>query len=471
MGVKNYSQQMKLIQSGLTDSRKLKDYAESINALIVELDSVWKGGMDKTNILKSMSECAKEASRLANQYYTFCDNSKRWLDEINRLDKVTTKASSKAISKVVIANIGVGVVSKIQMDTNSINACAKKILLQGVKLENAHSRGINVFNGMDSMILCHFPDINGKNGICNKIQQLQEKNKRVAHSIIKVCELYEKADVKVQNRIGMQDNIAKEVGNIHAIIDKADSIKTFKKKKIDNKQDIITYLENKKNKTETEKQILKELKKKTKVDDIEKALKVKKQVEKKDYIGAFTTIWDKWLVGKLRDGQTAGLDFDALKRKSVTYLLQIVKGTATEKGKFSYLVKNLHKYESAGGYRKFETAKVATAAALVQVLGKGVVDVSCRLINDAIHATPAGKILDLEYAIMKDVTGTNPGMEFNKVTKKVSDAVDDFFDGQVKDAEKRDEIRLRGEKELKKVVKQAISGTEVKSATGGGTSW
>ena len=357
------------------------------------------------------------------------------------------------------------------MDIDSMRAVAKKMLLQGEKLEGAHSRGVRMFNGLDSMILCRFPDINGKNGISNRIGQLQQKNNRIAYNIIKVCELYEKADTNVQNKIGAGDDLFKSVGELQSIIESTKSGKTLKKRKVESKEDIIAYLENKENKTETEKQILKELKKKTKVDDIEKALKVKKQVEKKDYIGAFTTIWDKWLVGKLRDGQTAGLDFDALKRKSVTYLLQIVKGTATEKGKFSYLVKNLHKYESAGGYRKFETAKVATAAALVQVLGKGVVDVSCRLINDAIHATPAGKILDLEYAIMKDVTGTNPGMEFNKVTKKVSDAVDDFFDGQVKDAEKRDEIRLRGEKELKKVVKQAISGTEVKSATGGGTSW
>lgn len=469
MGVKNYSQQMKLIQFGLADSRKVKDYAESINTLIGELDSVWKGGMDKCNILTAMGDCAKEAGQIANKYYTFCDNSKRWLDEINRLDKTTIKVSPKVICTITCMMASSS--SKMQMDIDSMRAVAKKMLLQGQKLEGAHSRGIRIFNGLDSMILCHFPDINGKNGISNRIGQLQQKNNRIAYNIIKVCELYEKADTNVQNKIGAGADLFKSVGTLQSIIESTKSAKTFKKKKVESKEDIIAYLENKENKTETEKQILKELKKKTKVDDIEKALKVKKQVEKKDYIGAFTTIWDKWLVGKLSDGQTAGLDFDALKRKSVTYLLQIVKGTATEKGKFSYLVKNLHKYESAGGYRKFETAKVATAAALVQVLGKGVVDVSCRLINDAIHATPAGKILDLEYAIMKDVTGTNPGMEFNKVTKKVSDAVDDFFDGQVKDAEKRDEIRLRGEKELKKVVKQAISGTEVKSATGGGTSW
>lgn len=459
MGIKNYSLQLKIISNGNEECRKLRNYAEKINKLIPEIETYWVGGNDRYQIATAIQDCFKEAVRIANNYCSVCHNSKRWLNEINKLDKISSKYVAVSVGAVTPCVLNPSTNVNIKIDTARIRNCSTIILQLGRSLESIYSRTSEIFNGLDSLILKRIPGI--KHSICGQILELKQKNDRIAGNMKRICELYEATEQEICRMIESYSSSEFESGKVKSQIQKNKEHNKSEKSAQSKTNATAVSIEKAIENSETAKQILKDM---TKDNAIAKIEEIRKKLEKGEYGTVIGDIWDEYAVGEMYDKSTGSFSTTALKLKSLKYFAEMGDGCFYEKGRFSYLWDNLHKYESAVGYHQFRTAGVSIVAGAVQTVGKGLVDVSCRLINDAIHATPVGKILDYGNAITKDITGTNPAQEFNKISNKISDAVDDFFDNEIEQAQFKDNLRIQG----KNLQEKASSGNYVGCGSGGG---
>lgn len=201
MGVKNFEKQLSLIVKSISDAKQLKDYAGSMNRIIEAIDSSWQGGTDKYMLLTAMSECVRKAMEIANNYYVFGTNSKRWLEEMDKLDKLTGAVVGVAIANNSVYSVMRNNSGKIKIDTRQLDGYANQILNYGNQLDSIYSRGIAIFGGVDSLIMKRFPSKYSERSIRNGINQLKVDNNRVARNLKQICFVYEQAESDIQTEI------------------------------------------------------------------------------------------------------------------------------------------------------------------------------------------------------------------------------------------------------------------------------
>ena len=71
MGLKNYNEQVAVIKQADRQVEKLKSYANSMNALIISLQSLWDDNADQGTMLNAIGDCVYEAAGIYYDYNLF----------------------------------------------------------------------------------------------------------------------------------------------------------------------------------------------------------------------------------------------------------------------------------------------------------------------------------------------------------------------------------------------------------------
>lgn len=491
MGLKNLEQQLSLVSNASKDANALRQYSISLNNILKAIDSSWIGGKDKYQLLIEIADCVNDATSLANRYYSFSLNTKKWLKEMDKLDKITAGFIAASLGSLTVHNIVPSNSSKLTINTQTLDDFATQIETLGRQLSDVKSGGRNIFGLLDPLIQNRLPYMYSATSLKNDLSSIKERNDKIVKSLRAICTLYERAENAILFQVNMGQTDLVDVGISTAVgITSANqwnearkktwekTVKNISDNEKNSLEDKINSIIKKIKKTETGKKIIDDLSDTGyvgKIKDIEELLE---NIKDGKYTKIAEKIGDK-VIGKLYDKKTGEFNTNALKAKA---LLITVKLTVKED---SYLVKNRDKYlnedEAVKEILEGKYLRVYSRmpASIIQVLGKGAVDGCCKLVDSMIHATPAGKVLDYVNAVSKDVTGTSPEEIFNKVSNKISKGVDKIVDGYMDCAEEIDGIRNKVWSDLKKVIISKSASGSVSSAVragggssgGGGSSW
>lgn len=218
MGLKNLGQQLGLLKIANQDVESLRAYANGMKAIVNEINTSWTSDADKRTILNAMNECIGEAVKLANNYATFSYNANRWLLEMDKLDKITKGMVVRSVIKIGVADIWGARNSRFSIKPADISGYADRINALGNNLSNAHSGAIRVFAGIDSLIIGRLPSQYKNAGIHAKINNLQDKNSRIARSLKQISQVYQKADNNIRSYISQVDDgkmvSARSIGSV-----------------------------------------------------------------------------------------------------------------------------------------------------------------------------------------------------------------------------------------------------------------
>lgn len=206
MGLKNLAQQLGLLTIANQDVESLRAYANGMKALVSEINASWTSDADKRIILSAMNECIGEAVNLANNYATFSYNAKRWLIEMDKLDKITKGMAFRSVINIGLPDIWGARNTRFSIRPADISGYADRINALGNNLTNAHSGAIRVFSGIDSLIIGRLPSQYKNVAIHGKINNLQDKNRRIARSLKQISDVYQKADNNIRSYISQVDD-------------------------------------------------------------------------------------------------------------------------------------------------------------------------------------------------------------------------------------------------------------------------
>ena len=152
--------------------------------------------------INEMNECISEAVCLANNYATFSYNAKRWLLEMDKLDKITKGLAVRTIISIAPPDIWGARNARFSIRPAELSGYADRISALGNNLVNAHSGSMRVFASIDSLIIGRLPAAYKGVAITGKILSLNQKSASIASRLKQICTVYQKADKLILSRTG-----------------------------------------------------------------------------------------------------------------------------------------------------------------------------------------------------------------------------------------------------------------------------
>lgn len=229
MGLKNYNEQINLIQQADTQIAYLNSYATSMNALIISLGSLWDDNLDQGNMLNAIGNCVHIASEIAYDYSVFSANSIKWLNNMDNLEKlVRAMIPGKDIKVKPLRSDYDGVIpkekSKIRINPSDLSDFATQIDGYTKRLEAIHVKTSGLNKQIDNLIISKFASQYSLSSINKRIVKLKNINSNIAVALRKIADAYQKTENELKGMVDALEIGADSAGNLKSQVEKTEVV-------------------------------------------------------------------------------------------------------------------------------------------------------------------------------------------------------------------------------------------------------
>lgn len=449
MGIKNYNDQLAQINKAKEISNVLKRYAQQTNNIIMNLNDEWVGGDEKILFLDALGDCVELSVDLANDYDTFYRNAKKWLDEMNDLDKITKGLEDYRNYYLEPEKGDRSGTGWIKVNTDSLLSYANKIQTNNATLQEGYGMAKGLYAGIDPLITNRFTKRYSTSRMKFRYEDLKKKNKGLAGKLRDVSEVFVRADRRIEVNITGEIDSDSAIGQVTAEISSAWKAAMADGKLTKEELEALKVALSQSN-------ILKQFKKdgnKYVLGEYAFVTKATEQILEHQYGKAAETVGEE--IGEAVLDKKFGLS-----SVKIDIIMESLKLCFDEDG---YLRQNNKKYmdmvrDSISDGNIIQIATVINGLFL-QNFGKGLVDVSCKVIDGAISSVPGvGCALDYTNAVMEDLIGVSPEIWFEETTGDISNAVTKFVDSQIETAGMIDDFLHKCGDKVSDVMVQGATG-------------
>lgn len=225
MGLKNYNEQINLIRQADSQIAYLNSYANSMNALIISLGSLWDDNVDQGYMLNAIGNCVRIASEIAYDYSVFSANSIKWLNNMDNLEKlVRALIPGKDIKvKPFRSDYDTPTVSqrdKIRVNPDDLSDFATQIDGYTKRLEAIHVKTSGLNKQIDNLIISKFASRYSLSSINKRIVKLKNINSNIANALRKISEAYRKTENELKGMVDVLEFGADSAGNVNSQVEK-----------------------------------------------------------------------------------------------------------------------------------------------------------------------------------------------------------------------------------------------------------
>lgn len=227
MGLKNYNEQVAVIKQADRQVEKLKSYANSMNALIISLQSLWDDNVDQGTMLNAIGDCVYEAAGIYYDYNLFSVNAIRWLKNMDDLDKLVFSMVTGNTGKIQPFRsnyTGTSIPAKrnrIHVNPKDLKGFAQQVNGYNKTLDSIQAKTSGINNQIDKLILNKFASRYSLTNINRRIEKLKTHNAQVAKALSTIGEAYEAAENELKKYAEMMDFSAMSSGQVNGQIQKA----------------------------------------------------------------------------------------------------------------------------------------------------------------------------------------------------------------------------------------------------------
>ncbi|HCJ08671.1 MAG TPA: hypothetical protein DHV96_10020 [Lachnospiraceae bacterium] len=227
MGLKNYNEQVAVIKQADRQVEKLKSYANSMNALIISLQSLWDDNADQGTMLNAIGDCVYEAAGIYYDYNLFSVNAIRWLKNMDDLEKLTFSMVTGNTGKIQPFRsnyTGTSISAKrnrIHVNLKDLKDFAQQVNGYNKTLDSIQAKTSGINNQIDKLILNKFASRYSLTNINRRIEKLKTHNAQVAKALSTIGEAYEAAENELKKYAEMMDFSAMSSGQVNGQIQKA----------------------------------------------------------------------------------------------------------------------------------------------------------------------------------------------------------------------------------------------------------
>lgn len=225
MGLKNYNEQINLIRQADSQIAYLNSYANSMNALIISLGSLWDDNVDQGYMLNAIGNCVRIASEIAYDYSVFSANSIKWLNNMDNLEKlVRALIPGKNIKIKPFRNDydtpSVTQRDKIRVNPDDLSDFATQIDGYTKRLEAIHVKTSGLNKQIDNLIISKFASRYSLSSINKRIVKLKNINSNIANALRKISEAYRKTENELKGMVDALEFGADSAGNVNPQVEK-----------------------------------------------------------------------------------------------------------------------------------------------------------------------------------------------------------------------------------------------------------
>ncbi len=226
MGLKTYNEQIAVIKKANSQVAKLQSYANSMNAMIISLQSLWDDNADQGTMLNAIGDCVYEASSIYYDYNLFSVNAIRWLNNMDNLEKVATSMITGNTGKIQpyrsnytgdkITNSR----SRIHVSPEDLKYFAQQVAGYNKTLESIQAKTSGINNQIDKLILNKFAARYSLTNINRRIEKLKAHNAKVGQALNAIGEAYDATENELMKLADMMDFNAMSSGQVNGQIKK-----------------------------------------------------------------------------------------------------------------------------------------------------------------------------------------------------------------------------------------------------------
>lgn len=242
MGLKNYKEQVAVIKQANSQVEQLKSYANSMNALIISLQSLWDDNADQGTMLNAVGDCVYEAAAIYYDYSLFSVNAIRWLNNMDNLEKLTCSMVTGNTGKIhpFRSNYtGTSITAKknrIHVNPKDLKEFAQQINGYNKTLDSIQVKTSGINNQIDKLILNKFASRYSLTNINRRLEKLKTHNAQVAKALNAIGEAYEATENELKKYADMMDFSAMSSGQVNGQIKKANTVTSGTKTNVQDKK-------------------------------------------------------------------------------------------------------------------------------------------------------------------------------------------------------------------------------------------
>ena len=204
MGLKNYQEQMNIIDRADKKVAELNEYANQMNALIISVQSAWNTNKDQGAMLNAIGDCVNLASEIYCDFNTFSINAIYTLKHMDNLEKVSKSMLPTAKRKIVpfysnkSNSASVSKKNKIEIDTGIVDSLADQVNKYDKNLEAIRVQACGIYAQIDELIINKFSERYSMNRFNRRINNLKTMNEKVAVALKNVASEYDKVEAELK---------------------------------------------------------------------------------------------------------------------------------------------------------------------------------------------------------------------------------------------------------------------------------
>lgn len=226
MGLKNYNEQISLIRQADSQIAYLNTYANSMNALIISLGSLWDDNVDQSYMLNAIGNCVHMASEIAYDYSVFSANSIKWLNNMDNLEKLVRALIPGKDLKVKPFRSDYDTSpgtqkDRIRVNPDDLSDFATQVDGYTKRLEAIHVKTSGLNKQIDNLIISKFASNYSLNGINRRIVKLKNINSNIATALRKIADAYRKTENELKGMVNALELGADSTGNLNPQVEKA----------------------------------------------------------------------------------------------------------------------------------------------------------------------------------------------------------------------------------------------------------
>lgn len=180
VGIKNISYQISILDSASGGIDTLYEVESKIIIIAEDISDNWIGGKEKSLVLEKISEIVKKTNDVIKTYDSFLCTGKKWLNEMDKLDKITKPVSDSTRTGKSMIKYVVNSSNKIEMNFTKFTEWQKSLDDCIYLLDLIKKSVKSTYNKIDSLIKNRMPNylsqstVNGKiQGVINQVVALQ----------------------------------------------------------------------------------------------------------------------------------------------------------------------------------------------------------------------------------------------------------------------------------------------------------
>lgn len=242
MGLKNYKEQVAVIKQANSQVEQLKSYANSMNALIISLQSLWDDNADQGTMLNAVGDCVYEAAAIYYDYNLFSVNAIRWLNNMDNLEKLTFSMVTGNTGKIQPFRsnyTGTSITAKknrIHVNPKDLKEFAQQVNGYNKTLDSIQVKTSGINNQIDKLILNKFASRYSLTNINRRLEKLKTHNAQVAKALNAIGEAYEATENELKKYADMMDFSAMSSGQVNGQIKKANTVTSGTKTNVQDKK-------------------------------------------------------------------------------------------------------------------------------------------------------------------------------------------------------------------------------------------